>query len=196
VRPRLVAAAAAASLLLTATPVLAQEVSPSPVASAASSAAADADIFELLPEMIGGVPPETSVLRGMDHLDGLDPEDDGDAQEIASLESFVAPLGAGIEDMTSVSAVAVDGEALAFVAGIQVAGADPESLLAHYIETLIAEMGSPYQELGEIAGKTATLVVDEASEDQLPLYVYGSGPRVWLIVAGEATVEELLSQLP
>lgn len=195
-RVPLLAVTLAAGLVLVPASMLAQGTSPPPEVGPASPASTDVDIVELIPESIGGVPPEISILRGIDHLDGLDPEDELDAEEIASLQGFVATLGADIEDMTSVSAVAVDGEALFFVAGIQVAGADPETLLAHYIETLIAEMGDPYQELGEIGGRTATLVIDEATEDRLPLYVYGSGSTVWLIVAGEAIVAELLSQLP
>ena len=183
-------------MLLSAAPVVAQDDSPVPETSAVPAASGDTDIVEFIPETIGGMIPEVTVVRGREHFDGLDPEDDFDAQQIASLDDFVSTLGAGVEDMTSVSAVTVDGEALSFMAGIQVAGADPEGMLTYYIETLIAEMGQPYQELGEIGGKTATLVIDESFEDDLPMYVYGSGPRVWLIVADEAIVEELLANLP
>jgi hypothetical protein len=193
---RLLVSIAVAGLLLAPAPILAQDASPRPDAVARPSAAADVDIFELIPGTIGGLPPETSVVRGLEHFDGLDPEDELDAQQMASLQEFVATLGASIDDMTSISAVVVDGQSLSFVAGLQVAGAEPEALLTSYIETLIAEMGDPYQELGEIGGKTATLIIDGSFEDELPLYVYGSGPMVWLIVADEAVVEELLSQLP
>jgi hypothetical protein len=195
-RTRLIAGTIAACMLLTAAPVVAQEDSPAPGTSAAPAASDGTDIVDLIPETIGGMIPEISVVRGSEHFDGLDAEDDLDAQQIASLEEFVSTLGASVEDMTSISAVTIDGEALSFMAGIQVEGADPQGLLTFYIETLITEMGEPYQELGEIGGKTATLIIDEAFEDGPPLYVYGSGSRVWLIVADENTVEELLASLP
>jgi hypothetical protein len=195
-RTRLVVSTMAACMLLTAAPAVAQEDSPAPGTSTVPAASDDTDIVDLIPETIGGMIPEISIVRGSEHFDGLDLEDDLDAQQIASLEEFVSTLGASVEDMTSISAVTVEGEALSFMAGVQVEGADPEGLLTLYIETLITEMGQPYQELGEIGGKTATLIIDESLEDVPPLYVYGSGSRMWLIVADEDTVEELLVSLP
>jgi len=46
------------------------------------------------------------------------------------------------------------------------------------------------------AGVAGTLLVEEAFEEPVPAYVCGSGPRVWLIAADGAVVEDLLAQLP
>jgi len=101
-RTRLIAGTIAACMLLTAAPVVAQEDSPVPGTSAAPAPSDGTDIVDLIPETISGMIPEISVVRGSEHFDGLDPEDDLDAQQIASLEEFVTTLGASVEDMTSI----------------------------------------------------------------------------------------------
>jgi hypothetical protein len=193
-RSRTLTFLAAATMTLSAAPVVAQDEAPSSAAPTAPVALVD--IVDQLPTTLDGIAAETEVIRGLEHIDGFDPSVEADAEQIASLEEFVTSLGASVEDMTSASAVAIDGEELIFMAGIQVAGADPEAILESYIETLLGQMVEPSQELGEIGGKLAIRIVDQAFEDEQPVYVYGIGPVVWLLVASEPGIGELLEQLP
>jgi hypothetical protein len=179
-------------LLSSVAPVGAQEASP----TASASPTVSLDMLASIPDTLAGLVPEVDIVRGAEHFDVFDLTIDADVAERAGIEAFLEALGAPVEDMTSVSAVAYDDDSFAFLAGLQIAGADQETLMQLYLTALIGSMISPYQELGEIGGKTATLVIDEGELDSAPVYVYGNGDTVWLIAAEEAVVEEVLRQLP
>jgi len=169
-------------LLATGSPAAAQDANPTATATSGQAQ----DIADLLPVTLAGLVPEIEVIRGAENLDESDP----------FVESFLETLGVPVEAMTMVTAVADDGTSFAFLGGIQVAGADAETLLQLYLLSLMGSMTSPYQELGEIGGKTATMVMDGDEPNSAPLFVYANGDTVWLILAEQSVVEDVFEQLP
>ncbi len=158
--------------------------SPTPVATEQS---ADPALEAMLPKSIRGTTIHYASVRGDEFIS----EDD------AVILDFLAVLGKSPTDLTSVQSL--DASALRLViTAIHVASAEPDALLAAYLQAARAQSeGRDQISVATVAGREVTSVVDPQSDSTVPTYVYVKDDVIFIVRSPEqATAEEALRIMP
>jgi hypothetical protein len=151
------------------------------------------DLWLDMPANLGGFEPDIVITRGAEHVTDL-PADDPTRVD---LETFLAAVGADIEDMDSAYALVSQDDTFSFVVAIRVAGAEPGSLLPAYLPILYGDLVDATGSAGNAGGKDVVIISSVGSDEEyVELFVYDQGDTIWLLQGPADVVEATLRGLP
>ena len=144
---------------------------------------------DLLPGTVGGQ--DLQVIRSGGLGGGF-----MDTRTTRALDKALKATGARIRDVTALIA-ATPADPQSVVTAFQIEGADASAFVDFAIEAIMAGMSSPKHttEPGEVAGKAVT-IVRPADPEAPDLHVYARDDVVWVVIAEEPDLSELLTALP
>ncbi len=151
------------------------------------------DLYADMPYYLGGFDPDIVITRGDEHFANLDTDD----QTRLELESFLAAVGADIEDMDSGYALVSQEDFFSFVVAIRVEGVEPGSLLPAYLPILLGDLIDPATITANVGGKDVVVVSSMGSDDEnVELFVYDQGNTLWMVQGPPDVIETTLENLP
>ena len=170
----------------------------------------EGDIVAMFPTELDGEPFESTVQRGSETLEALDPDNEEDAEQITEINAMLEAAGATIDDMTIVTGFRVNAENSGWEALIQAAQVNgvEEQVMRDVVQELFitaweefADGSDLRREERQVNGKDVIALVSTDSSDVEEgdangMYFYVTGDTAWVVAAPERVSSEVLDRLP
>ncbi len=169
--------------------------SPSPAVDDGAATSADVgELMALLPDSVGSVELDPTMVSAMTGSQLLDANPSATAQYEAAAEA----TGVAVSAMTQINAPYVSDEQVVTVGVIRFPGAEGVAGMSAIIPVALEDMPSgAITEEREMAGRSVTVITGGSDAGMTDIVLYPEADRLWIVFSEDAAlVEEALSKLP